>query len=224
MRTRWNYRTRGTFYYRDRGKARAFRPSLRQGDFMAKRATKKRAGTARRAGASRTRKPQKTLSDLFHETLKDIYFAENKIIKTLPKMAKAAHSRDLAAAFTKHLRETQGQVKRLDRVFRIIGKPVRGKPCEAINGITDEGAEIMKEFRGMPALDAGLVAAAQAVEHYEMSRYGTLRAWAEQLGMPDAAGLLQETLDEEEATDKTLTELATSVINLEAEEEQAEAA
>ena len=117
---------------------------------MAKRATKKRAGTAGRAGASRTRKPQKKLSDLFHETLKDIYFAENKIIKTLPKMAKAAQSRDLAAAFNKHLRETQGQVKRLDQVFRIIGKPARGKPCDAINGITDEGAEIMKDYKGTP--------------------------------------------------------------------------
>jgi len=187
---------------------------------MAKRATKKRAGTAGRAGASRARKPQKKLSDLFHETLKDIYFAENKIIKTLPKMAKAAQSRDLAAAFNKHLRETQGQVKRLDQVFRIIGKPARGKPCEAINGIADEGAEIMKDFKGMPALDAGLLAAAQAVEHYEISRYGTLRTWAEELGMPDAAKLLQATLDEEEATDQTLTKLATSVINLEAEEEK----
>jgi hypothetical protein len=126
---------------------------------MAKRA-KKRKSTARR-----TSRPQKKLSDLFHETLKDIYFTENKIIKTLPKMAKAAQSKELAAAFNKHIRETQGQVKRLDRVFRIIGKPARGKPCEAINGIADEGAEIMKEFRGMPALDAGLVAAAQAVEH-----------------------------------------------------------
>jgi ferritin-like metal-binding protein YciE len=139
-------------------------------------------------------------------------------------MAKAAQSKELAAAFNKHLRETQGQVKRLDRVFRIIGKPPRGKPCEAINGITDEGAEIMKEFRGMPALDAGLLAAAQSVEHYEIARYGTLRTWAEQLGMTDAASLLQETLDEEEATDKTLTKLAISVINLEAEQEQAAAA
>jgi ferritin-like metal-binding protein YciE len=185
---------------------------------MAKRAKKQKSA------ARRTSRPQKKLSDLFHETLKDIYFAENKIIKVLPRMAKAAESKELAAAFNKHLRETQGQVKRLDRVFRIIGKPARGKRCEAINGITDEGAEIMSEFRGMPALDAGLVAAAQAVEHYEISRYGTLRTWAEQLGMPDAARLLQETLDEEEATDQTLTELATSVINLEAEQEQAEAA
>jgi len=178
----------------------------------------------KRKSAARRTRPQKKLSDLFHEALKDIYFTENKIIKTLPRMAKAAQSKELAAAFKKHLRETQGQVKRLDRVFRIIGKPARGKPCEAINGITDEGAEIMKEFRGMPALDAGLVAAAQAVEHYEMSRYGTLRTWAEQLGMPDAASLLQETLDEEKATDKTLTELATTVANLEAEQQDAEAA
>jgi ferritin-like metal-binding protein YciE len=185
---------------------------------MAKRAKKQKSA------ARRTSRPQKKLSDLFHETLKDIYFAENKIIKVLPRMAKAAQSKELAAAFNKHLRETQGQVKRLDRVFRIIGKPARGKRCEAINGITDEGAEIMSEFRGMPALDAGLVAAAQAVEHYEISRYGTLRTWAEQLGMSDAASLLQETLDEEEATDQALTDLATSVINLEAEEEQAEAA
>ena len=191
---------------------------------MAKRATKKRAGTARRAGASRTRKPQKTLSDLFHETLNDIYFAENKIIKTLPKMAKAANSKELAAAFNKHLRETQGQVKRLDQIFKMLGKPARGKPCKAINGITDEGAEIMKEFKNAPALDAGLLAAAQAVEHYEISRYGTLRTWAEELGMHEAAELLQATLDEEEATDHTLTELATSVINLEAEEEYRAAA
>jgi ferritin-like metal-binding protein YciE len=183
---------------------------------MAKRAAKKK----KQSTARRTRRPQKTLSDLFHETLKDIYYAENKIIKTLPKMAKAAQSKELAAAFNKHLRETQGQVKRLDQVFRIIGKPARGKPCEAINGITDEGAEIMKEFKGAPALDAGLVAAAQAVEHYEISRYGTLRTWAQEMGMEDAARLLQATLDEEEATDHILSELATSVVNLEAEEQR----
>ena len=114
------------------------------------------------------KKPKK-LEDLFHETLKDIYFAENKILKTLPKMAKAAQSKDLRAAFVRHERETKGQVKRLDRVFKIIGKPARGKTCAAINGITEEGSEIMKDFRGMPALDAGLLASAQAVEHYEFS-------------------------------------------------------
>ncbi|MBR0826338.1 ferritin-like domain-containing protein [Bradyrhizobium manausense] len=182
---------------------------------MAKRA-KKRA--TKKTAARRTRQAPKMLKDLFLETLKDIYFAENKIIKTLPKMAKAAHSKELAAAFNKHLRETQGQVKRLDQVFKMLDKPARGKPCEAIKGITDEGAEIMKAFKNAPALDAGLLAAAQSVEHYEISRYGTLRTWAEELGMQEAARLLQETLDEEEATDHALTELATSVINLEAEE------
>ena len=159
------------------------------------------------------------LSDLFHETLKDIYFAENKIIKTLPKMANAAQSKDLKKAFTKHLRETEGQVKRLNKVFKIIGKPPRGKTCAAINGITEEGAEIMKEYKGMPALDAGLLAAAQAVEHYEISRYGTLRTWAEELGLRDAARLLKETLKEEEMTDKALTVLAKRAVNLEAEEQ-----
>src|SRR6201991_507360 len=113
---------------------------------MAKKA-KKRA-PKKKTATRRPRQAPKMLSDLFHETLKDIYFAENKIIKTLPKMAKAAQSKELAAAFNKHLKETQGQVKRLDQVFKIIGKPARGKPCEAINGITEEGAEIMKEFRG----------------------------------------------------------------------------
>lgn len=184
----------------------------------------KRAKKSTKTAARRTRQAPKMLSDLFLETLKDIYYAENKIIKTLPKMAKAAHSKDLTAALNKHLRETQGQVKRLEQIFKMLGKPPRGKPCEAINGITDEGAEIMKDFKNAPALDAGLLAAAQAVEHYEISRYGTLRTWAEELGMPDAARLLQATLDEEEATDHSLTELATSVINLEAEEELRQAA
>jgi ferritin-like metal-binding protein YciE len=188
---------------------------------MAKRAKKL---ATKKTAARRPRRAPKTLSDLFLETLKDIYFAENKIIKTLPKMAKAAHSKELAAAFNKHLKETQGQVRRLDQVFKMLGKPARGKPCEAINGITDEGAEIMKEFKGAPALDAGLLAAAQAVEHYEISRYGTLRTWAEELGMQEAARLLQATLDEEEATNHALTELAISVINLEAEDELRRAA
>ena len=164
-------------------------------------------------------KKPKLLEDLFYDTLKDIYFAENKILKTLPKMAKAAQSKELRAAFTKHERETRGQVKRLERVFKIIGKPARGKTCAAINGIVDEGAEIMKEYKGMPALDAGLLAGAQAVEHYEISRYGTMCTWAKELGLSDAAQLLKETLAEEEMTDKALTVLAKEAINLEAEEE-----
>jgi ferritin-like metal-binding protein YciE len=164
-------------------------------------------------------KKPKLLADLFHDTLKDVYFAENKILKTLPKMAQAAQSKDLKAAFTKHERETRGQVKRLENVFRILGKPVRAKTCDAIMGITDEGAEIMKDYKGMPALDAGLLAAAQAVEHYEMSRYGTLKTWAQELGMPDAAALLEATLKEEKATDSALTVLAKSIVNVEAEQD-----
>jgi len=162
-------------------------------------------------------KKPKLLADLFHETLKDVYFAENRILKALPKMAKAAQSKDLRAAFVKHERETRGQVKRLEGVFKILGKRPQAKKCEAIMGITKEGDEIMSDFKGMPALDAGLLAAAQAVEHYEMSRYGTLKCWADELGMPDAVSLLDATLKEERATDSALTTLAKSVVNIEAE-------
>lgn len=162
-------------------------------------------------------KEAKTLDDLFHDTLKDIYYAEKKILSTLPKMAKAAQNPDLKAAFLKHHEETQVHVERLEEVFGMIDKKPQGKTCAAINGITDEGAEIMDEYKGTPALDAGLLAAAQAVEHYEMARYGTLRTWADELGLKDASSLLQETLDEEQATDEALTELAESVVNQEAE-------
>jgi ferritin-like metal-binding protein YciE len=164
-------------------------------------------------------KRAKTLQDLFGDTLKDIYYAEKKILKTLPKMAKAAQSRDLRTAFVKHERETRGQVKRLERVFKLIGKPAKGKTCEAINGITEEGSEVMKEYKGVPALDAGLLAAAQAVEHYEISRYGTLKAWAEKLGFEEAAELFQATLQEEKATDQALSEIAETAVNAEADEE-----
>jgi ferritin-like metal-binding protein YciE len=162
-------------------------------------------------------KKPKLLSDLFHDTLKDVYFAENKILQSLPKMAKAAQSKDLKAAFVKHEKETRGQVRRLEQVFKIFGKKPQAKKCEAIMGITKEGAEIMTDFKGMPALDAGLAAAAQAVEHYEISRYGTLKCWASELGMSDAADLLDATLQEEKATDAALTSLAKSVVNVEAE-------
>ena len=159
---------------------------------------------------------QKTLDDLFHETLKDIYYAEKKILTALPKMAKAAQSEELQAAFEKHERETKGQVDRLEQVFAMIEQPAKGKTCDAINGMIDEGKEVMKEFRGCAALDAGLLASAQAVEHYEISRYGTLKAWAKQLGLDDAAILLEETLQEEKKTDEALTELAESTVNQEA--------
>jgi ferritin-like metal-binding protein YciE len=162
-------------------------------------------------------KEPKTLDELFHDTLKDIYFAEKKILSTLPKMAKAAQSDELKAAFEKHYTETEGQIDRLEKVFAVIGKKAQAKTCAAINGITEEGAEIMEEYKGSPALDAGLLAAAQAVEHYEISRYGTLIAWAEELGLDDAVSLLEETLEEEEATDEALTEIAKTAINQQAQ-------
>ena len=166
-------------------------------------------------------KKQKTLEDLFADTLKDIYYAEKKILTALPKMAKAANSPKLTAAFKKHERETAGQVARLEKVFASIGKKPQGKTCPAINGIIDEGKEIMDEFKGMPALDAGLLAAAQAVEHYEISRYGTLRTWAEELGHEQAVSLLSQTLAEEEATDEALSELAKAEVNDHAQQEAA---
>jgi ferritin-like metal-binding protein YciE len=161
-------------------------------------------------------KEPKQLDALFHDTLKDIYFAEKKILTALPKMAKAAQSEELRAAFEKHESETEGHVERLEQVFEMIGKKPQGKTCEAILGIIEEGQEIMKEYRGSPALDAGLLAGAQAVEHYEISRYGTLKTWAEELGLDQAAALLEATLEEEKATDETLTEIAESVVNQEA--------
>jgi ferritin-like metal-binding protein YciE len=155
----------------------------------------------------------KTLNDLFYETLKDIYYAERQIVKALPKMARGAQDPKLKAAFEKHKEETEGQIERLKQVFEIIGKRAQGKTCDAIEGIISEGEEVMEEFKGTPALDAGLLAAAQAVEHYEISRYGTLRAWAQQLGLKDAVRLLDETLQEESKTDETLTGLAESAVN-----------
>ena len=162
-------------------------------------------------------KEPKKLDDLFHDTLKDVYYAEKHILTALPKMAKAAQNADLKAAFEKHRKETEGQVARLEKVFAIIEAKPQAKKCDAIEGILDEGKEIMDEYKDSPALDAGLLAAAQAVEHYEMSRYGTLRTWAEELGHADAAKLLQDTLDEERATDKALTKLAETVVNQEGE-------
>jgi len=156
---------------------------------------------------------EKSLDDLFLDTLKDIYYAEKKITKALPKMAKAAQSTELRAAFEKHLAQTEGHVERLEKVFDLIGKPARGKTCPAIDGIIEEGGEIMEEFKGTPALDAGLVSTAQAVEHYEMARYGTLKRWAEMLGMDEAATLLLDTLDEEKQTDSDLSAFADASAN-----------
>ena len=162
-------------------------------------------------------KEPKQLDELFHDTLKDIYFAEKKLTTALPKMAKAAQSPDLKAAFAKHAKETEGQVKRLEQVFAIIEEKPQGKKCEAIIGLTKEGDEVAKEYKGSPALDAGLLSAAQAVEHYEISRYGTLKAWAEEMGLAEAVKLLDATLQEEKKTDRDLTALAESSVNLQAE-------
>jgi ferritin-like metal-binding protein YciE len=153
---------------------------------------------------------EKTLNDLFLAHLKDIYYAEKTIYRTLPKMVRAANDAELKKAFTTHREETQGQIERLEQVFEIIGKRAQGKPCEAINGIVAEGDETIEEFGDSPTIDTGLVAAAQAVEHYEMARYGALAGWAMQLGMPDAAKLLNETLQEEMNAEKLLTQIAKS--------------
>ncbi len=160
----------------------------------------------------------KTLEDLFHDTLKDIYYAERRILRALPKMARAAQAPALKEAFLKHRDETQGQVERLTQVFEAFGKPARGKTCDAIEGIVAEGEEIMEEFAGTPALDAGLISAAQAVEHYEITRYGTLRSWAMELGQAEAAALLEETLQEESKTDSDLSRLAKAGANQRAKE------
>jgi ferritin-like metal-binding protein YciE len=159
---------------------------------------------------------EKDLNALFLDTLKDIYYAEKQIYKALPKMAKAAQSDQLRTAFDKHHDETEGQIGRLEQIFELLGKPARGKKCDAIEGILDEGKEIMDEYKGAPALDAGLLAAAQAVEHYEISRYGTLKSWAQKLDLRDAARLLDETLAEEKKTDDLLSKIATSAVNAEA--------
>jgi ferritin-like metal-binding protein YciE len=160
---------------------------------------------------------EKTLQDLFHETLKDIYFAEKKILTALPKMAKAAQSEHLKAAFAKHEGETEVQVNRLEQVFKSIGETPKGKTCDAIMGIIEEGQEAMKEYKGTAALDAALLAAAQAVEHYEIARYGTLKCWASEMGLNEAVKLLNATLAEEKTTDQALTKLAESEVNLHAE-------
>ena len=159
---------------------------------------------------------EKTLKDLFYDTLKDIYFAERQILKTLPKLTKAAKSEELKSAFLTHRDETEGHVDRLQTVFEMIGKRAQTKTCEAIKGILEEGDEIMEEYAGSGALDAGLLAGGQAVEHYEMSRYGALKTWAAQLGMKDVAALLDQTLQEEKKTDALLSKLAQAKVNLKA--------
>jgi ferritin-like metal-binding protein YciE len=156
---------------------------------------------------------EKTLSDLFLDTLKDIYYAEKQILKALSKMADAAQSDELRAGFKEHREQTQGHVERLEQIFEMLDKPARGKTCEAILGIIEEGKEIMGDFKSTEALDAGLISSGQAVEHYEIARYGTLKTWARQIGLKDAVPLLDATLKEEVATDQKLTQLAEADVN-----------
>lgn len=155
----------------------------------------------------------KTLDDLFKHFLRDMYYAEKQVLKTLPKMARKAGSDDLRAAFEDHREETEGQIENLEKIFDMLELKPRGVTCEAILGILDEGKEIMEEADEAQVRDAGMIAGAQAVEHYEINRYGTMIAWAKQLGMPDAAALLKANLDQEEAADKKLSKLAVGTLN-----------
>ncbi|KAB1075557.1 YciE/YciF ferroxidase family protein [Methylobacterium planeticum] len=157
--------------------------------------------------------PIKTMDDLFTHMLQDIYYAEQQITKALPKMIDKAGEPQLKQSFEKHLRETEGQIKRLDQAFEQLGKTAKGVECAAINGIIAETKEMMSDVGDQTVLDAALIAGAQAVEHYEITRYGTIIAYAKQLGHDNVASLLGQTLDEERATDKTLTGLAEASIN-----------
>ena len=158
----------------------------------------------------------KGLNDLFLDTLKDIYFAEKQIVKTLPKLAKKAQSGELKEAFETHRQQTEEHIERLEQVFKMIGKSARSTECKAIEGILAEGDEVVEMFADTKALDAGMISAAQAVEHYEMARYGALVTWAEELQMDDAAKLLRQTLEEEKQTDELLSDLAENEVNQQA--------
>ncbi len=150
----------------------------------------------------------KQLSDLFLDELKDIYYAENKLVTAIPQMAEKASSDELSSAFNNHLEETKEHVKRLEKVFEEVGKKAEGKKCEAMEGLIKEGERIMDDFKDSPSFDAALISAAQKIEHYEIASYGTLRTFAEHLGYSDSVDLLNETLDEEKNADSKLTEIA----------------
>lgn len=163
-----------------------------------------------------------SLQDLYIDELKDLYSAENQLLKALPRMAKATKHPELKEAFTKHEGVTRKQVERLDRIFKDLGKTPRGKKCVGMEGLIQEGTELMKQKPQPEVLAAGLISKAQHIEHYEIAGYGTVRTWAEKLGQDEHARLLQETLEEEEETDRLLTELAESSVNVEAMEEEEE--
>jgi ferritin-like metal-binding protein YciE len=207
-----------------RGAARKSPAKKAAAKSAAKRSSARGSRTAKRPAARKgsrraARQPEKDLKELFHETLKDVYHAEKQLVRALPKMARAAQSSELKQAFQTHLEETQSQVERLERVFEILGERAQTKPCHGMMGLVEEGEEAIKEFKGTEPGDAALIGAAQAVEHYEIARYGTLQAWASELGMEDAARLLEETLGEEKHADELLTEIAESAANAKAEGE-----
>ena len=158
-----------------------------------------------------------TLEDLYTDLLKDLYSAEKQLVKALPKMAKNSQSPDLQKAFQEHLRQTEGQVERIERIFTEMGGSPRGKKCVGMEGLVEEGNELLQEDTEPDVLDAGLIAAAQKVEHYEIASYGTARAWAQRLGYDRAARLLQETLEEESMANEKLTKIAESHVNMEAQ-------
>ena len=155
----------------------------------------------------------KSMEQLFHALLQDVYFAEKKLVTTLPKLAKKSSNAQLERAFLDHLKQTESHVSRLEKVFKLIGKPPKGKKCEAIMGIIAEGEEVMKEAKDETVRDAGIIAAAQAAEHYEIARYGTLCEWAKTMGLHDVKTILGQTLDEEEKADKLLTDIAEGGVN-----------
>lgn len=154
-----------------------------------------------------------TLETLFHDSLRDIYYAERKILKSMPKMARAIQSPEVREAMEKHRVETEGQIERIQQIFEMLGKRAQAKTCPAIDGIIEEAEEILESYGDSPALDAGIVASVQAVEHYEIARYGTLKSWAQALGMKDAQALIEQSLAEETATDKLMSKLATASVN-----------
>ena len=160
---------------------------------------------------------EKTLNDLFLDGLKDLYHAEKQQLRSLAKMSKAVNSEQLREAFETHRTETESQIERLEQVFEMIQKRPQGKPCEAMQGLVEESKEIMEDYKNSPALDAGILSSAQAAEHYEIARYGTMRTWANQLGMQEAIGLIEQSLQEEKKTDELLTRIAEQSANLEAE-------
>ena len=161
--------------------------------------------------------PEQVLKDLFIDELKDLYNAENQLVKALPKMAKASQFPELKAGFEEHLEQTKGHVERLESIFSKLGENPKGKKCKGMEGLIEEGEEVISEQKNSNALDAGLIISAQKVEHYEIASYGCARTWASRLGLERVAELLEETLQEERATDEKLTELAESMVNEEAE-------